>query len=179
MSAIITLACVQADRAPAGEFDPATGYRIGSYRAPVDAPLEGGTRVSLDEVDALLRRGAKLIDVMPARAGYDPATGVWRLVEKRMDIPGSTWLPNTGFGALEAPLQSYFATQLRIVSDGDAGRPLIFYCLADCWMSWNAVKRAASLGYSGLYWFSEGTDGWSEAGRPLVEAAPPPLELAK
>ncbi len=49
---------------------------------------------------------------------------------------------------------------------------VILYCLANCWMSWNAAKRALSLGYSNVAWYREGTDGWSGAGLPLEEATP-------
>jgi PQQ-dependent catabolism-associated CXXCW motif protein len=49
-------------------------------------------------------------------------------------------------------------------------QPIVIYCLADCWMSWNAVKRAASYGYTKLYWYRDGTDGWSDAGLPVEPA---------
>ena len=58
---------------------------------------------------------------------------------------------------------------------GDKRRPLKFFCMADCWMSWNAVKRAAEFGYGHVHWFAEGTDGWWELDRPLVAAEPPPV----
>ena len=155
--------------------DETTGYRVQNYRAPVTLPVQGGQRVDLAGVDRLRAEGAALVDVMPARAGYDPATGAWRLVDKRETIPGATWLPNTGTGKLEPRLAAYFAAGLARLTEGDTSRPIVFFCLADCWMSWNAVKRASELGYARLYWFAEGTDGWSEADRPLVDGAPPPV----
>jgi PQQ-dependent catabolism-associated CXXCW motif protein len=45
----------------------------------------------------------------------------------------------------------------------------VFFCLKDCWMSWNAAKRALEYGYANVMWFREGTDGWQELGYPLVE----------
>jgi PQQ-dependent catabolism-associated CXXCW motif protein len=51
---------------------------------------------------------------------------------------------------------------------------VVFYCLADCWMSWNAAKRAAAWGYTRVYWYRDGTDGWAAAKLPLVEAQPVP-----
>ena len=159
----------------AGDMDPATGYRVQNYRAPVPLPPIGGTRVDLDGVDHLRREGAVLVDVMPARAGYDPATGKWRLVEPRDDIPGSVWLPNTGRGDLEPRLQQYFTASLGHLTKGRTDTALVFYCMADCWMSWNAVKRAAALGYTHVAWFADGTDGWAAAGRDLRPASPPPV----
>jgi PQQ-dependent catabolism-associated CXXCW motif protein len=51
---------------------------------------------------------------------------------------------------------------------------LVLYCLANCWMSWNAAKRALSLGYSDVAWYPEGTDGWFAALLPLEDATPEP-----
>jgi PQQ-dependent catabolism-associated CXXCW motif protein len=50
----------------------------------------------------------------------------------------------------------------------------VFFCLKDCWMSWNAAKRALSLGYRNVMWFSEGTDGWQELGYPLIDVTKVP-----
>jgi rhodanese-related sulfurtransferase len=41
-------------------------------------------------------------------------------------------------------------------------------------MSWNAAKRALSLGYSNVAWYPAGTDGWANAGLPLRDASPEP-----
>jgi PQQ-dependent catabolism-associated CXXCW motif protein len=49
----------------------------------------------------------------------------------------------------------------------------LFYCLRDCWMSWNAAKRAIALGYT-VAWYPDGTDGWQDAGLPLSAAVPAP-----
>ena len=155
------------------DMDERTGYRIQNYRAPVKRPVEGGTRVETAEIDRLVSEGGVLIDVMPQRGGYDPETGAWRIVDKRETIPGAVWLPEVGRGTIDARLSAYFASWLKKLTEGDQGRPVIFFCLADCWMSWNAVKRAAELGYRRLYWYADGTDGWREADRPLVQAEPP------
>ena len=160
----------------AAEFDPATGYRTDRYRAPVNRPVEGGDVADIAKVDRLTaEEGAALIDVMPARVGFDPKTGRWLLAETRENIAGSVWLPEVGRGALEPRLAAYFQGALKRLTAGRPDRPLIFYCMADCWMSWNAVKRAASLGHTRLYWFAEGSDGWRDAGRPLVTGDPWPV----
>jgi rhodanese-related sulfurtransferase len=41
-------------------------------------------------------------------------------------------------------------------------------------MSWNAAKRAMSLGYSNVAWYPEGADGWAKAGHPLEPREPEP-----
>lgn len=163
----------------AAEFDASTGYRVDRYRTPVDRPLEGGETADLATVDRLLaEKGAALVDVMPARAGYDAKTGSWLLADKHLNVAGSAWLPEVGRGALDPVIEAYFRGALRRLTADAPDRPLIFYCMADCWMSWNAVKRAASYGYRNLYWFPEGTDGWRDADRPLVDGDPWPIPLS-
>ena len=61
------------------------------------------------------------------------------------------------------------------LSGGDRARRLVFYCQAECWMSWNAAKRALGLGYRNVVWYPEGTDGWQAAGLPLQMAEPQPM----
>jgi len=89
-----------------------------------------------------------------------------------MDIPGSLWLPDTGYGALAAPTETYLRKGLARVTKGDRSKLVVIYCLADCWMSWNAAKRALAMGYANIAWYPAGTDGWSAAGLPLQKAAP-------
>ncbi|WP_020180216.1 rhodanese-like domain-containing protein [Methylopila sp. M107] len=178
-AALALTGAIAAGAASGAEFDAATGYRTDRYRAPVDRPVEGGRQVSLGEVDRLVAEDrAALIDVMPVRAGYDPLTGRWLLMEPRRNIPGSVWLPEVGRGALDATIAGYFRGALARLTAERPERPLVFYCMADCWMSWNAVKRAASLGYRNLYWYAEGSDGWRDADRALADGDPWPLETA-
>ena len=35
------------------------------------------------------------------------------------------------------------------------------------------MKRTAALGYTRVYWYAEGTDGWFESGRDLERADVP------
>ena len=150
------------------------GYRMDKFRAPVPATLKGATVVSTKEVEAL-GGTAILIDVLPRPpkpAGLKEGT-IWR-PRPRSNIPGSVWLPNTGFGVLPISVEAYFRDNLARLTEGDPARKLVFYCLADCWMSWNAAKRALAYGYSQVYWYPEGTDGWGAAGLPLAPSEPEP-----
>ena len=92
--------------------------------------------------------------------------------EAHANLPGSHWLANTGDGELNADWAAYFQKHLHRLSAGDRQRPLVFYCRSDCWLSWNAVKRAARLGYTRLYWYRDGIDAWEAAGLPLSAATP-------
>jgi PQQ-dependent catabolism-associated CXXCW motif protein len=112
--------------------------------------------------------GAAFIDVLPQAprpVGLPPQV-IWR-DKPRLDIPGSLWLPDTGYGELHPSMQAYFVDGLRRASRGEKSTPLVFYCLAQCWQSWNAAKRALSLGYTAVIWYPDGTTGWEEAGHAV------------
>jgi len=158
--------------------DEPAGYRMGKYRAEVPATLKGAEVVDPAGAIALWdSKGAVFVDVLPRPprpAGLAEGT-VWR-PPVRHNIPGSTWLANVGFGKINSEVEAYFRTNLEKLSGGHGEKPLLFYCLANCWMSWNAAKRALEWGYTRVYWFPEGTDGWTAAGRDVVESEPVPLK---
>ena len=90
--------------------------------------------------------------------------------------PGSVWLPNVGLGTLSPEFMAYFEDSLAALTKGDPARPLVFYCDVNCWMGYNAAKRAVrELGYGNVYWYPEGVQGWQSAGLELVEAEPVPM----
>lgn len=155
--------------------DPTSGYRMGQYRAPTPVSVPGAATVDVFAVLDLQKAGAPLLDVMAQQGGGpDPATGAWRIQAPREDIPGSVWLPDVGVGAPSPRMERYFRENLARLAGPPPGRPLVIYCQADCWMSWNAARRAVSLGYTSVSWFPDGSDGWRDAGLPLAPAAPPP-----
>jgi PQQ-dependent catabolism-associated CXXCW motif protein len=160
-------------------LDPTTGYRVEHYRAPVPASVPGGTTITLETLQALVRhQRAILLDVTPLEGpGAAPSTGVWHVPKPRANMAGSTWLPDVGKGTLTPVLDTYFHSNLAALTNGDKSRPIVVYCQADCWMSWNAVKRAASYGYTALYWYPDGTDGMRDWDIPLAPATPVPIKM--
>jgi quinoprotein dehydrogenase-associated probable ABC transporter substrate-binding protein/PQQ-dependent catabolism-associated CXXCW motif protein len=154
------------------------GYRLADYRAPVPAALAGARVVTTAQLQALIGAAAPplLIDVLPAPRppANRPPGSIWRPAP-RADIPGSVWLPNVGYGELPGEFEGWFRDNLARLTEGDRSRQMIFYCQANCWMSWNAAKRALAYGYANIVWYPEGTDGWRAAGLPLVAAEPVPM----
>jgi PQQ-dependent catabolism-associated CXXCW motif protein len=71
-------------------------------------------------------------------------------------------------------MERYFRDSLMALTSGDRSRNIVFYCMTNCWMSWNAAKRALSWGYGAVMWYPEGADGWEAANLPLAEAQPYP-----
>lgn len=159
--------------APVAEPD---GYKLDDYRSPVPPSLKGARVIGADEAESLLGEGkAIFIDVYP-RAPKPPdlpAGTVWR-DPTHMSIAGGKWLPNVGYGVLAAEPEAYFKRNLETWTAGDKAKPLVFYCLKNCWMSWNAAKRALSWGYTQVIWFADGTDAWQDSGNELVKIEPVP-----
>ena len=152
------------------------GYRTENYRAPVPATLSGARVLSTQEAEAIWRaKSGIFIDVLPRppKPKNLPEGTVWR-DKPRLNIPGSMWLPDTGYGALAAPTEAYLRQGLAHASGGNRQAQLVIYCQADCWMSWNAAKRALSYGYPNVAWYPEGTDGWERADLPLDQSQPEP-----
>jgi PQQ-dependent catabolism-associated CXXCW motif protein len=176
-AAALAAACLLC-AAAAAEPPPAepAGYRLDEYRAPVPATLAGARVLSTEQALALWRdKGGAFVDVLPRPpkpAGLPP-DAVWR-DKPRHDIPGSIWLPDTGYGAISDATRRYLESGLSRATGHDKSRLVVFYCLADCWMSWNAAKRAMTLGYSNVAWYPEGADGWAKAGYPLEPREPEP-----
>ncbi len=152
------------------------GYRMQAFRAPVPETLKGAEVVATEQVMDLQAAGKVIfIDVLPrppkpAKLADDV---VWR-PRQRNNIPGSVWLPNVGFGALNPETERYFQENLTRLTKGDKSAAILIYCLADCWMSWNAAKRALTYGYSKVYWYPEGTDGWTGFGGKVENSEPAP-----
>jgi PQQ-dependent catabolism-associated CXXCW motif protein len=170
----LLLAAARAARADPPAEPPE--YRLDDYRAPVPATVAGGRAIGTAEAEALWRdHRALFVDVLPAprRPEALPAETLWKPVPRR-DIPGSLWLPDVGRGALTPEVDAYFRDSLTRASNGDKAAPIVLYCLADCWMSWNATKRAAAYGYTELYWYRDGSTGWEAAQLPSAEATPAP-----
>ena len=152
------------------------GYRTDNYRAAVPATLAGVRVLTTAEAEAIWRAGSGVfIDVLPRapKPPNLPAGTVWR-DKPRLNIPGSIWLPDTGYGKLAEPTEAYLRRGLERVSHGNKAALLVIYCQENCWMSWNAAKRVLSYGYSNVAWYPDGTEGWEHADLPVVESQPEP-----
>jgi PQQ-dependent catabolism-associated CXXCW motif protein len=151
-------------------------YRTEDYRAPTPVTLRGARTVTTAQAHAVWKAGeAAFIDVLPhaPRPANLPVETIWRERE-RLDIPGSVWLPDTGYGALAPATEDYFRRGLEQATGGNKDKLIVIYCQRDCWMSWNAGKRALTLGYRNVAWYPEGTEGWQEAELPMEKAVPMP-----
>lgn len=160
-------------------FHPQTGYRIDRQRAPTPDDIPAPSKpVSASEAKALLDAGAVAIDVFGApQSRYDELEGTWLVRKPRLSLPGAVWLPEVGRGVLSDELSAFLADNLGSLTGRDFSVPLLVYCVADCWMSWNAAQRIAGLGYTQVKWFRLGTDGWLDEGWALEPVMPVPVKV--
>lgn len=169
----ITSPAPSTTRTPPAEPD---NYRTDDYRSPVPLTLKGATVLSnRDAVDLWQAKSAVFIDVYPhpPKPPNLPAGTLWRETTHQ-SIENAVWLPNVGYGVLSEGNDAYFRRSLADLSGGDTSKTLVFFCLRDCWMSWNAAKRALTYGYRNVDWYRDGSDGWQEEGGLLEEVHPRP-----
>jgi len=156
MMAAVALIAVPAQEAL---FD-ADGYRAASYRAPVDLDPAPAQRITLEAARGLRPgRDALFIDVLPL--GPDHQT-----------IPGALWLPDAGRSGVHPALWAKVGQAVARFRVRHPGAPVVVFCRADCWMSWNAARHLARDGVGNVTWLAEGIEGWHEAGGDLVPAHP-------
>ncbi len=151
-------------------------YRGPPYSAPVPTTLSGALVADNATAAALHAAGdAVFIDVMPrdVKPADLPDGTIWR-DKPRDSIPGAIWLPNTGFEALSPEEEAYLRSGLQHATVGDIERPMVIFCRAECWMSWNVAKRAIGYGYRRVIWYPEGPEGWVtiESNPPLQRVEP-------
>lgn len=152
-------------------------YRMDDYRAAVPDTVPGATVLHTAELQAAVAGGSVvLIDVVPAPRkppGMQP--GVPWLPPRHHSLPGALWWPEIGRGAISPSVEARLKQRLGEVTIGHPRRLVVFYCLPDCWMSWNAARRVAAMGFH-AGWYPEGVDGWRDAGLPLQDVRPERIE---
>lgn len=147
------------------------------YRAPVPDTVPGADVLHIPAMQALIgRHEALLIDVLPApRRPPGMRPGVPWLPTPHPSLPGSLWWPDVGRGVIPDSMAARMRQRLTELTQGNAARTVVFFCLADCWMSWNAARRAGEMGFHAA-WFPEGVDGWQAAGLPTQDTLPEEFE---
>lgn len=168
----LVLCCLAFSTAHSQEIPPEpSDYRMDAYRAPVPVTLEGATVIGTEAAYALWKTGrVAFVDVFPQPPKPEnlPKGTLFR-ERPRYSIPGSIWLPNVGYGRIAEETADYFKAGLAKITEGDPSMPLVLFCLEECWMSWNAGKRVQDYGYSNVFWYPDGTDGWGFYDHPLEE----------
>jgi PQQ-dependent catabolism-associated CXXCW motif protein len=174
LAAIGLAGCLPGFAVAAPAVKEPAGYWMGPSHGPVATTLSGGTVIHTRKLAALLHSGGVLVvDVSDApRRPPNLAEGAVWLPLPHPVIPGGLWIPGAGQGAIAPPVEKLFRERLALGSGNDPAHSLVIYCHRNCWLSWNAAKRAINYGYTSVYWFPDGMEGWRAAGLPTAVAEP-------
>ena len=98
-------------------------------------------------------------------------TALWMPAHR--SIPGADWLPSAGSGRDDRAFAEAFKARVSDLTGGDRAKPIVAFCHPECWGSWNAAKRLVGLGYTKVYWYPDGMEGWqAEHDTTIVKADP-------
>jgi len=175
LACLALVCCLAESAAPAAPVVPEpAGYWMGPTHGPVATSLTGGTVIHTRRLAALLKTGAVMVvDVSeaPRRPANLAADAVWLPLPHPV-IPGAVWIPGAGLGAISPTVERLFRERLAQGTGNDPTHRLVIYCHRNCWLSWNAAKRGISYGYTNVYWFPDGMEGWRAAGLSTANAEP-------
>lgn len=87
-------------------------------------------------------------------------TMLW--LPQHRSIPDADWMPGAGNGTSDAAFASAFKTRMATLTNGKPATAIVTFCHPDCWASWNTAKRLVGLGYTDVYWFPAGIEGWQD-----------------
>lgn len=154
-----------------------TGFRLTEYRTPVPRALKGAITLKTQALERLLKdKHPLLIDVLPKPNKPEgwPANQLW-FPEPHLTIPSAFWLPEIGFGTINEAVEITFKQFMKTQTDDQLDAPVVLFCRENCWISWNAAKRLVGYGYTQIYWYPDGIDGWQDNMNETVVAEPQTL----
>lgn len=144
------------------QVQPPEVLRQAPYSAPTPLRVPGGNVIRT--ADLLL-----MTKTSPPPVLIDVAAG-----EGHETLPGAVWIPGTGRGDnFIDTIQAELNALLSGLTGGNRDRALVFFCVnSQCWLSFNAARRAIAAGYREVYWYRGGYAAWKAAGLPLVPIQP-------
>ncbi|GAJ29689.1 rhodanese-like domain-containing protein [Acidomonas methanolica] len=136
------------------------GIWTGDIHGAPPATLHGAKLIDTEGLARLLPEKPLLIDSSSADHKPDslPPGSLWMPVHR--SIPGAIWFPDAGYGDLPPQAVADFLKRVKALSGGRTSTPIVSFCHPHCWQSWNVGKRLVEAGYTDVYWYSDGIDGW-------------------
>ncbi|MBX9932048.1 MAG: rhodanese [Methylobacterium sp.] len=150
------------------------GLWTGPARGYTPATLQGATVLDLDSLDALIAKEKPvLLDVSleDHRPKGFPENRPW--LPTHRSLPGSVWMPGAGAAPLDPAAEAVLLARIAALTAGDRTRAVVAFCRPECWGSWNLGKRLVQQGYTNVFWFPEGIEGWQDR-HPTVATKPDP-----
>ena len=154
------LAEVPSAVAPGHVPEPAGLYE-GALHGYTPNGVTGGTVLDTEALAKLIETVHPLLLDVAERDRKPPSMGKdtpW--LPTHRSIPGAVFLDGAGKGTADPEYAEAFKARMASLTKGDLGAPIVTFCHPDCWGSYNAAKRLVGLGYTHVYWYREGTEGW-------------------
>jgi len=129
----------------------------------VPVTLMGVTNISALEAQALIKRGARVVD---ARAQHDFLDGhISRAIhvayrERSAQKPG--------FDPSEDNVRPFLNRMRKKIPDLNS-EVIIHCCGVNCWKSYKALRAATDHGYRKLYWLRGGMEEWRQENLPVTQ----------
>ena len=147
-----------------GHVPEPSGLYQGAMHGYTPNTITGGTVVDTGQLATLIdTRHPLLIDV--AEKDRKPTSMdkdmIW--LPNHRSLPGAVFLQGGGKGESNAGYAEAFKARVAALTGGDKAKPIVTFCHPDCWGSWNAAKRLIQDGYTNVFWYPEGTEGWEQA----------------
>ncbi len=163
--AVLASASVAAAEEPAaiapGHVPEPNGLYQGAMHGYTPNTVAGGDVVDTAALATLVEtKHPLLLDVAEADRKPPSMSKAMLWLPTHRSIPGAVFLQGGGKGTGDQVYEDAFRTRVAALANGDKGRPIVTFCHPDCWGSYNAAKRLVALGYSHVYWYRDGTEGW-------------------
>lgn len=145
--------------APGHVAEPA-GFHQGAMHGYTPNTVAGGTVIDTAQLAKLIAVEHPLLVDVAEKERKPPSMDkdmIWR--PSHRSLPGAVFLQDGGEGGGGAYADAFVA-RLASLTYHDKARLIVTFCHPDCWGSWNAAKRLIGDGYTKVYWYAEGTEGW-------------------
>ena len=144
-----------------GHVPEPKGFHQGAMHGYTPNTIAGGTVIDTARVARMIATGHPLLldvaekDRKPPKMDKDM---IW--LPSHSSLPGAVFLQDGGRGDPDKMYAEAFETRVAALTGDDKAKPIVTFCHPDCWGSWNAAKRLIEDGYTKVYWYPEGTEGW-------------------
>ncbi len=163
-AALTTVAVAVADEPSAvapGRVPEPKGFYQGAMHGYTPNGVAGGTVIDTARLAKLIDAEHPLLLDVAEKDRKPPSMSkdmIW--LPSHRSLPGAVFLQGGGKGDADGAYADAFKARVSALTGGDKAKPIVTFCHPDCWGSWNAAKRLIGDGYTKVYWYPEGTEGW-------------------
>ena len=144
-----------------GDVSEPSGLYQGAMHGYTSSTVAGGIVVDTAALAKLIETAHPLLLDVAEKDRKPPtmrADTPW--LPTHRSLPGAVFLQGGGKGSDDPAYADAFKARVAALTGDDRSKPIVTFCHPDCWGSYNAAKRLAGLGYTRVYWYRDGVEGW-------------------